>query len=152
MPSWARYDIWNIGIATLDRPLEDVGDLAPLANVRWLPPQPPLHLLADPFPYRHDGRDWLLAEAYGHPRGVRGRIVRLDPDDGMPAASASPAIVRAHHVSYPCTFTDGDRTFWHWESRFTTRPEDAERITRMVAEDIYQGGFDAIRRHLGEAA
>src|SRR5712664_1604761 len=22
--------------------------------------------------------------------------------------------------------TDGDRTFWHWESRFTTRPADAE--------------------------
>jgi len=48
--------------------------------------------------------------------------------------------------------TDGDRTFWHWESRFTTRPDDAASITRMVAEDIYQAGFDAIRRHLKEAA
>ncbi len=42
--------------------------------------------------------------------------------------------------------TDGDRTFWHWESRFTTRPGDAERITHMVAEDIYQAGFEAIRK------
>jgi hypothetical protein len=48
--------------------------------------------------------------------------------------------------------TDGDRTFWHWESRFTTRPADAERLTRMVAEEIYQGGFNAIRRRLLEAA
>ena len=48
--------------------------------------------------------------------------------------------------------TDGDRTFWHWTSRFTTRPEDAERITHMVAEDIYQAGFEAIRKHLKEAA
>ncbi|SFP23881.1 Polyketide cyclase / dehydrase and lipid transport [Bradyrhizobium sp. Ghvi] len=48
--------------------------------------------------------------------------------------------------------TDGDRTFWHWESRFTTRPEDRDRITLMVAEDIYQAGFDAIRRQLKEAA
>ena len=48
--------------------------------------------------------------------------------------------------------TDGDRTFWHWESRFTTRPADAEGITRMIAEEIYQAGFDAIRRHLKEAA
>ena len=48
--------------------------------------------------------------------------------------------------------TDGDRTFWHWESRFTTRPEDRDRITHMVAEDIYQAGFEAIRRHLKEAA
>jgi len=48
--------------------------------------------------------------------------------------------------------TDGDRTFWHWESRFTTKPEDKDRITHMVAEDIYQAGFEAIRRHLKEAA
>ncbi len=48
--------------------------------------------------------------------------------------------------------TDGDRTFWQWESRFTTRPEDADGITQMVAEQIYQAGFEAIRRHLKEAA
>ncbi|MGX9425110.1 MULTISPECIES: SRPBCC family protein [Bradyrhizobium] len=48
--------------------------------------------------------------------------------------------------------TDGDRTFWHWESRFTTRLEDSASITQMVSEEIYQAGFDAIRRHLKEAA
>ena len=48
--------------------------------------------------------------------------------------------------------TDGDRTFWHWESRFTTRPADAAPLTQMVSEQIYQAGFDAIRRHLKEAA
>ena len=48
--------------------------------------------------------------------------------------------------------TDGDRTFWQWESRFTTRPEDREGITQMVAEQIYQAGFEAVRHHLKEAA
>ena len=48
--------------------------------------------------------------------------------------------------------TDGDRTFWHWESRFTTRPDDAVRIVEMVAEQIYQAGFEAIRQRLKEAA
>jgi hypothetical protein len=48
--------------------------------------------------------------------------------------------------------TDGDRTFWQWESRFTTRAPDQEDLTRMVAEEIYQAGFDAIRHHLKEAA
>src|SRR5215217_3943608 len=48
--------------------------------------------------------------------------------------------------------TDGDRTFWSWESSFSTRPADAERLTQMVAEQIYQAGFDSIRRHLKEAA
>ena len=48
--------------------------------------------------------------------------------------------------------TDGDRTFWHWESRFTTKPEDTDRIAQMVSEEIYQAGFDAIRRYLKEVA
>jgi hypothetical protein len=48
--------------------------------------------------------------------------------------------------------TDGDRTFWHWESRFTTRPSDRDRVTRMVSEEVYQVGFEAIRRHLKKAA
>src|SRR5580692_8930063 len=48
--------------------------------------------------------------------------------------------------------TDGDRTFWHWESRFTTRPADAAEITEMVGEQIYQAGFEAIRQHLKGAA
>src|SRR5258706_1928498 len=48
--------------------------------------------------------------------------------------------------------TDGDRTFWQWESRFTTRPEDRDGITQMVAEQIYQAGFEAVRHHLKEAA
>jgi Polyketide cyclase / dehydrase and lipid transport len=48
--------------------------------------------------------------------------------------------------------TDGDRTFWHWESRFTVRPAEAAEITAMVGEQIYQAGFEAIRRHLQESA
>ena len=48
--------------------------------------------------------------------------------------------------------TDGDRTFWQWESRFTTRPEDRDDITQMVAEQIYQAGFEAVRHYLKEAA
>ena len=44
--------------------------------------------------------------------------------------------------------TDGDRTFWGWESRFTTRAGEEAAMTEMVGEQIYQAGFDAIRRHL----
>ncbi|HSF65257.1 MAG TPA: SRPBCC family protein [Paracoccaceae bacterium] len=48
--------------------------------------------------------------------------------------------------------TDGDRTFWHWESRFDTPPGREGELQRMVAENVYQGGFDAIRAHMGVAA
>jgi ligand-binding SRPBCC domain-containing protein len=54
----------------------------------------------------------------------------------------------AHVKLFPVT--DGNRTFWHWESRFTTRPEDSERIAKMVAEDVYQSGFNAIKQYLAE--
>jgi hypothetical protein len=48
--------------------------------------------------------------------------------------------------------TDTDQTFWHWESRFDTPPGRERELGEMVAEAIYQGGFDAIRAHLAEAA
>lgn len=45
--------------------------------------------------------------------------------------------------------TDGDRTFWHWESRFDAPPGREKELHDMVATNVYHGGFDAIRVHLG---
>ena len=45
--------------------------------------------------------------------------------------------------------TDGDLTFWEWESRFDT-PEGMEaELASLVRDGIYQAGFDAIRAHMG---
>jgi Polyketide cyclase / dehydrase and lipid transport len=43
--------------------------------------------------------------------------------------------------------TDGNRTFWQWESQFTTRPGEEAAMAKMVGDDIYGSGFDAIRKH-----
>ena len=43
--------------------------------------------------------------------------------------------------------TDGNRTFWQWESRFTTRPGEEAAMTKMVGDDIYGSGFEAIKNH-----
>ncbi len=44
--------------------------------------------------------------------------------------------------------TDGNRTFWHWESTFAT-PRGRERELReMVAQGVYEAGFENLRRHL----
>ena len=48
--------------------------------------------------------------------------------------------------------TDGDRTFWQWESRFSTRRGEDGAMSDLVGTQIYQAGFDAIRQHLGQAA
>jgi hypothetical protein len=48
--------------------------------------------------------------------------------------------------------TDGDRTFWSWEGRFTTRKGEEARMTKLVGEQVYEAGFEAIRRHACVAA
>ncbi|MEL6424314.1 MAG: SRPBCC family protein [Pseudomonadota bacterium] len=52
----------------------------------------------------------------------------------------------AHVRLFPVT--DGDQTFWEWESRFDTpRGQEAE-LGALVGDGIYQAGFDAIRAHM----
>ena len=48
--------------------------------------------------------------------------------------------------------TDGNRTFWSWHSRFQT-PEGREReLAKLVAEGVYEAGFEAVRRRLEPSA
>src|SRR4051812_41750871 len=44
--------------------------------------------------------------------------------------------------------TDGERTFWHWESTFATPPGRERELCEMVARDVYEAGFENLRRHL----
>src|SRR4051794_16172143 len=44
--------------------------------------------------------------------------------------------------------TDGDRTFWHWESSFATPPRRERELSQMVARDVYEAGFANLRRYL----
>lgn len=48
--------------------------------------------------------------------------------------------------------TDGDRTFWHWESSFSTLAGEEKQMASMVGEQIYEAGFEAISQHLAQAA
>lgn len=56
----------------------------------------------------------------------------------------------AHVALVPVT--DGDATFWQWQSRFDTRAGEETAMATLVGENIYQAGFDAIRQHMGLAA
>jgi len=48
--------------------------------------------------------------------------------------------------------TDGDRTFWHWESRFDTPAGREQELATLVGREVYESGFTAIRAHLGQGA
>jgi len=48
--------------------------------------------------------------------------------------------------------TDGDRTFWSWQSRFQT-PEGREaELAKLVAEDVYEAGFSAVKAQVERRA
>jgi NADPH:quinone reductase len=44
--------------------------------------------------------------------------------------------------------TDGNRTFWHWESTFATPPGRERELRDMVAQGVYEAGFANLRRYL----
>ena len=53
----------------------------------------------------------------------------------------------AHCRLYPVT--DGDLTFWEWESRFDTPAGRQDELATVVGRDIYSAGFEAVRAHMG---
>jgi len=48
--------------------------------------------------------------------------------------------------------TDGNRTFWHWESTFATPPGMERELRDMVATGVYEAGFANLRQHLALGA
>ena len=46
------------------------------------------------------------------------------------------------------TVTDGDRSFWHWESTFATPPGRERELRDAVALGVYEAGFACLRRYL----
>ena len=44
--------------------------------------------------------------------------------------------------------TDGDRTFWHWESTFDVPRGREQEFEKLVGNEVYEGGFAGLRAHL----
>lgn len=53
----------------------------------------------------------------------------------------------AHCRLFPVT--DGDATFWEWESRFDTPAGQEQVLAEMVGDNIYSAGFEAVRSYMG---
>ncbi|MEO0327985.1 MAG: SRPBCC family protein [Pseudomonadota bacterium] len=46
--------------------------------------------------------------------------------------------------------TDGQRCFAEWSAEFSCSPEDEEDLVGGIGTNVFQGGFDALKRHFGE--
>lgn len=47
--------------------------------------------------------------------------------------------------------TDGNRTFWHWSSKFDTPPGRENELRDLVAQGVYEAGFEAVRERVERA-
>ena len=43
--------------------------------------------------------------------------------------------------------TDGNRTFAEWTAEFECAPDAAEDLVNGIGQDVFQSGFDALKRH-----
>jgi len=47
--------------------------------------------------------------------------------------------------------TDGARTYWDWRCEFRSPPGEEAELTALVGEQIYEAGFDAVKRAFNQA-
>ena len=45
--------------------------------------------------------------------------------------------------------TEGDRTFIEWSAEFSCAAEDEDGLIDGIGADVFQAGFDALKRHFG---
>ncbi|MEN0040887.1 MAG: SRPBCC family protein [Pseudomonadota bacterium] len=45
--------------------------------------------------------------------------------------------------------TDGERSFVEWSAEFECAPEDESDLVSGIGTNVFQGGFDALKRHFG---
>ncbi|MEM1299028.1 MAG: SRPBCC family protein [Pseudomonadota bacterium] len=48
--------------------------------------------------------------------------------------------------------TEGDRTFAEWTAEFSCAPEAETDLVTGIGNDVFQAGFDALKRHFGGGA
>lgn len=111
-------------------PNEGVPDLSPYRFRTIIPPND--RFWADPFPARHEGRDWIFFEELIARTG-RGRIsvLEIGPQGivGEPVTVLEPS----HHLSYPFVFRHDDAWYLMPESR-EKRRIDVYRATSFPFE------------------
>jgi len=82
---------------------------------------------------------------------IRERLLSLSDYDlsYSYAILESPMAVEDYVASLSLTpITDGNRTFAEWQADFDCAPERESQLVRDIAENVFQSGFNALKRQL----
>ena len=85
---------------------------------------------------------------------IREKLLAFSDDDHLTTYSiiGHPAPISNHTATLKLErVTDGDRTFAVWTSQFDAPEEKADEIARGMADNVFQGGFEALKSHFAKA-
>ena len=85
---------------------------------------------------------------------VREKLLAFSDDEHLTTYSiiGHPAPISNHTATLKLErVTDGDRTFAVWTSQFDAPAEKGDEIARGMADNVFQGGFDALKSHFAKA-
>jgi len=83
---------------------------------------------------------------------IRERLLALSDYDYSCTYSIleSPMAVENYVATLKLTpVTDGQRTFAEWSVAFDCAPERESELVAMIGRDVFQGGFDSLKRRFG---
>jgi len=86
---------------------------------------------------------------------VREQLLQLSDQDFISTYCILDATVPLRRYVATVTLkrvTDGNRTFWHWQSTFETPPGQERALADMVGRGVYEAGFEGLRRYLSAGA
>jgi uncharacterized protein YndB with AHSA1/START domain len=81
---------------------------------------------------------------------IRERLVDFNDHDFSVTYSIleTPQPISNHLATLKLTrVTDGDRTFAEWTATFDAPAEEADKIAKGMGENVFQGGFNALKSH-----
>lgn len=85
---------------------------------------------------------------------VREKLLAFSDDDHLTTYSivGHPAPITNHKATIKLErVTDGNRTFAVWTAEFDAPADQAEAIAKGMGENVFQGGFEALKSHFAKS-
>jgi uncharacterized protein YndB with AHSA1/START domain len=81
---------------------------------------------------------------------IREKLVAFSNEDFSYtyAMVETPQPISNHQATLKLTrVTDGDRTFAQWSAKFDAPADQADAVAKGMGENVFQGGFNALKSH-----
>jgi hypothetical protein len=85
---------------------------------------------------------------------IREKLLAFSDSDHLVSYSIieTPQPISNHKATLQLrTVTDGNRTFAEWTATFDTPPGESEAIAKGMGENVFQGGFNALKAHFAKS-